>query len=123
MDYESNFIDQLYDFKGMWDMPSRCGLKVVKNENRQVVIFTEIYNENPGSSITDVCGKLCNQICSEFDLNPQKTVFIQHIPDIGSKYEFLKEEFDKVTFKYENNELSDPDWNNISKEEVENLIN
>ena len=39
-------IDQTFDFKGSFDMPSRCGLKISQKGEQTVVIVTELYKEN-----------------------------------------------------------------------------
>ena len=41
-----------YDFKGLWDMPSRCGLKIIKASLHTVIIVSELYKENPGTTIS-----------------------------------------------------------------------
>ena len=35
--------DDIFDFKGAWGIPSKCQLMVVKDEDKYVVIATEIY--------------------------------------------------------------------------------
>ncbi len=122
-DYEQNYIEEIFDFKGLWDMPSKCGLKVIEKTDKTVVIVTDLYHENPGTSITEFCTQLATIIAKEKNININKMIFIQHNPDLGSKYDFLVESFDLVKFEIVNNEFQNPKWENISKEDVEKIIN
>ncbi|MBO4774944.1 MAG: hypothetical protein J5516_09255 [Bacteroidales bacterium] len=48
MKVPSHYYDEIFDFKGQWDMPSSCGLKIRNVEGRTYVIVIELYQENPG---------------------------------------------------------------------------
>ena len=37
-----NYQDQLYHFNGLWDLPSICGLKIVKKEDNTIIIGASI---------------------------------------------------------------------------------
>ena len=119
---ESEYIDFLYDFKGLWETPSRCGLKIVKKDNKTIVIATELFNENPGTSITNCCAKLVQSICNENNISPDHLCFIEHTPDQKSKLSFYNETFFKVNLQWTGNEFAFPKWVSISKEEVDKLI-
>lgn len=123
MDYKKNFIDEIYEFKGLWDIPSKCGIKIVKSQEKTIVIVTELYDENPGTSITDFCAGLAQSICDYYKINPSNLQFIQHTPDIGSHVEFMREIFDKVEFDIKENKFSNPKWTEIKKEDIEKIIN
>ena len=46
----TRYMTSYYNFRGLWDSPSRCGLCVVKrNDNKVLVIVTELYRQNPGT--------------------------------------------------------------------------
>jgi len=77
----SEYFTEVYDFKGQWDAPSRCGLKIVENNGQTIIIATELYAENPGTSVTNFCAPLATQICSEFAIDHDKVIFIVHTPD------------------------------------------
>jgi len=91
------YYDEIFDFKGQWDMPSRCGLKIIKKE-KTFVIVTELYQDNPGTSVTAAGKSLALQICQSRGLNPDEIVYIECSPDTGSKLSFYDEEFFEVDF-------------------------
>jgi hypothetical protein len=115
---DDRFIDGIYEFRGQWDAPSLCGLRVVKGDKDHVVIATELYEKNPGTSITAFAGQLAMLICSDYSLDPERLVFIVRCPDRGSKLENYRERFDRVTFSTDGNSFTDPDWCEISRKEA-----
>ncbi len=117
------YIDQVYNFKGEWDMPSKCGLKIVRKPDETIVILSELYVDNPGTSVTVGGNLVANQVCNEFNIDNTKVRFILHNPDIGSKHEYFKEEFNYINFDLENNIFKNQKWLKVSKEEVDQLIN
>ena len=121
-DKERNFIDEVFDYEGLWGIPSKCGLKIVDKSNNTIVIITELYEDNPGTSVTEYCAQLAQIISVERKINPERMLFILHTPDVGSKYEFLHETFDVVNFEIEGNVFSEPKWERVSREKVEELI-
>ncbi len=120
--YKKNYIDEIFEFTGLWDMPSKCGLKIERQKDKVIVIVTDLYHENPGSSVTEFCARLANIIIKEKDIDPKKLVFIHHSPDLGSKYEFFTESFELVDFKTKDGQLSEPGWTEISKNKVEEML-
>jgi len=121
-DLNSDYFDEVYDFKGQWDVPSRCGLKIVKNENHTVVVATELYAENPGTSVTNFCAPLATVICNDFNIDHAKMIFIVHTPDAKSKLSFMNENFFHVDFTRNENKFVDPKWAQIEKSKVDELI-
>ncbi len=117
-----NYIDNIFDFKGLWDAPSRCGLRVIKKQDRHIVVVTELFEENPGTSITEFNTELAAIIVGEFGLDPEKLIFIEHNQDRGSKLDHYKESFDLVRFRRDGSRFSDPDWERIGRERVDDLI-
>jgi len=91
------YYDEIFDFKGQWDMPSRCGLKIIKKE-KPVVIVTELYQDNPGTSITAAGKSLAEQICRGKGLNLSEIMYLECSPNTGSKLSFYDEEFFEVNF-------------------------
>jgi len=91
------YYDEIFDFKGQWDMPSRCGLKIFKKE-KTVVIVTELYQDNPGTSVTAAGKKLAEQICQSKGLALNEIMYLECSPDTGSKLSFYDEEFFEVDF-------------------------
>lgn len=116
MKVSDSYFDRIYDFKGLWDMPSRCGLKLIKGRNKTVILATELYQDNPGSSITRVSRSLMEQICNEFSLHHTKIVYIECAPAMNSKLSFYEQEFFVVDFVAEQ-----PKYTKI--EDIENFLN
>jgi len=90
---KSNYQDQVYNYKGLWDIPSMCGLKIVKKSNKTIVIATELYENNPGTSVADWNTKLAKELCAKYEIDPQSIVFIEHTPDKETKLKFNLESF------------------------------
>jgi hypothetical protein len=119
---ENKYQDQVYNFKGLWDLPSFCGLKMVKKADKTIVIATDLYDKNPGTSITEWNTRLAMELCNKFEINPKNIIFIEHTPEKDTKLEFNRETFFRVDFTLENNQFINPDWNQLTKEEVDKLI-
>jgi len=117
-----DYVDQIYHFKGMWDAISRCGLKIIKKPDRHIVIATELYEENPGTSVTEYNTGLAALIVNEFSLDPEKLVFIEHCPDRGSRLEHYRQTFDIVRFQRDGSGFSNPAWERISRQDVDEMI-
>ena len=120
---KSNYQDQVYNYKGLWDIPSMCGLKIVKKSNKTIVIATELYENNPGTSVADWNTKLAKELCTKYEIDPKSIVFIEHTPDKETKLKFNLESFFQVKFDFENDQFVNPNWKQITKEEVDKLIN
>ena len=116
MRVQEKYYDEIFDFLGLWDMPSRCGLKILKGE-KTVVVVTELYQENPGTSVTAAGKILVEQICRAKDLCPAEITYIQCNPDTNSKLSFYDEEFFEVDFSGE----GEASYRQLSTEEVKAL--
>ena len=116
------YQDQLYHFKGLWDVPSICGLKIVKKPNETVVIATDLFDENPGTSITEWNTKLVKEICDDNNIDYKQVVFIEHTPNKDTKLSFNHESFFKVNFDVEGDKFENPQWQELTKEEVDKLL-
>ena len=51
MKVSEKYYDEIFDFAGQWDMPSKCGLRILTYKDKKVIIVTELYQDNPGTSI------------------------------------------------------------------------
>jgi len=118
----SKYQDQIYHFKGLWDLPSICGLKIVKKQNETIVIATDLFEENPGTSITEWNSKLAKEICDKHEIDSKHLVYIEHTPDKKTKLSFNQETFYKVKFDVVDDKFENPQWQEITKEEVNKLI-
>ncbi len=109
------YYDEIFDFKGQWDMPSRCGLKIIKKE-KPVIIVTELYHDNPGTSITAAGKSLAEQICRSKGLKLNEIMYLECSPDTGSKLSFYDEEFFEVNFE------GQPVYRQLASDEIKSLI-
>ncbi len=117
-----SYTDRMFDFKGQWDAPSRCGLKIIAKNDGNVVIVTELFENNPGTSVTSFIAGLATVIVKEFGLEPEKTRFIEHCPDRGSKLDHYQESFDLVRLRWDGEWYADPEWVRITKHGVDEMI-
>jgi hypothetical protein len=119
----SAYFDEVYNFKGQWDVPSCCGIKFISKPEKTVVIATELYAENPGTSVTSFVAQLAGIICQEHSIAPEKMEFIVHDPDSKSKLSFMNGFFYRVDFSWDGAKFTQPRWNQIDKSEVDNMMN
>ena len=111
------YYDEVFHFNGQWDVPSCCGLKILRNE-KTVVIVTELYRDNPGTSVTAAGLSLAKQICKAKNLNREEIVYLECNPDTSSKLTFYDEEFFTVSF----GESEKPVYRRLEAEEVNALF-
>jgi hypothetical protein len=116
------YIDQVYEFKGQWDAPSLCGLKIVRGAEKTVVIASELYDRNPGTSVTAFCAPLATLICRHFTIAPETLVFIEHCPDRGSNLVAYQETFHVVALEWDGEKFMNPVWTRITKAEVDDWL-
>jgi hypothetical protein len=119
----SAYFEKVYDFKGQWDVPSCCGLKIIEKKDKTIVIATELYAENPGTSVTNFCSQLAGIISDEYSIAHDKLEFIVHDPDLKSKLTFMNGFFYRVDFIWDGSKFTQPKWNQVEKSLVDNLIN
>jgi hypothetical protein len=117
-----NNIEEIVHFKGSWDVPSKCGLRRITNGDTEIVIVTELYQDNPGSSITSVSASLAMQIAEKYNIDPARMIYIESSPEMHSKLSFYDEEYYRVMFEYLDGKLSNPSWQKLSKEEFMQLV-
>ncbi|MDL2261963.1 hypothetical protein LJC11_00475 [Bacteroidales bacterium OttesenSCG-928-I21] len=115
-------IDEIFEFKGIWDMPSKCGLKIISQNNKNIIIVSELYQANPGTSITQASCLLAKQICSHYNIPMTEMTYIEHNPDMNSKLSFYDEEFYHVTFEIEDKNFINPKWKQLTPEEIMDFL-
>lgn len=93
-----------------------CQLTIVKKADRALVVVTEL-TANTGKSVTNAVEHLIPAIIKEKNLNPEKTIFIEHYS--ADLYGSLRPEdsFDRI-ISYKVN----PKWEHISHENFQKLI-
>jgi hypothetical protein len=117
MQVSEHYYDEIFDFKGLWDVPSKCGLKIVKKAGRTVVIVTELYQDNPGTSVTYAGKSLALQICEARGFILSELTYLECNPDTHSKLSFYDEAYFEVTF----GEAMQAAYRQLSVEEVKEL--
>ena len=115
-------IDELFNFKGLWEVNSKCGLKITKKDDKYIVIVSELYHHNTGTSITQAACLLAEQICEAYNLPKENIVYVEHNPAMNSKLSFYDEEFYMVKFDLIDDKFTNPQCNLLNKEEIENFL-
>jgi hypothetical protein len=110
-------IDTIFEFTGSWGIASKCGLKQFSSEGREVILVSELYQDNPGTSITQVTTSLAMQVCEKLKIEPRNLIYIEHCPDMNSKLSFYNEEFYKVNFEIIDGKFVNPSWQILPMEE------
>lgn len=98
MKVSKEYYDEIFEFRGQWNMPSACGLKIRRHGGKCYVIVTELYQDNPGTSVTYAGRQLAEQICAAKGLKIDEIVYIECAPDTNSKLSFYDEEYFAVDF-------------------------
>ncbi|GHV95868.1 hypothetical protein AGMMS50293_21880 [Spirochaetia bacterium] len=111
------YYDEIFNFKGQWDMPSCCGLKILRRDTT-VVIVTELYQDNPGTSVTAAGKNLAEQICGAKGLKLNEIMYFECKPGTDSKLSFYDEEYFQVDFSGG----AEPVYRLLSAEEVKALF-
>ena len=114
MKVSPEYYDEIFPFKGEWDMESSCGLKIREVDGKTYVIVTELYQDNPGTSVTYTGRKLADQICEAKALKLEDIVYLECTPNTNSKLSFYDEEYFLVDFFADMQHK----YRQLSKEEV-----
>lgn len=122
MELKPEYIDQLYEFKGLWDVPSLCGLQVFKKDAKTVFILTELYDQNPGTSVTNWIGPLAKGLMGEWQCHPNEAIVVVQVPDMQSKLNFFRQTFHRVDFTISDHGEFIARWAELSKSQLEELI-
>ncbi|MDR3336781.1 MAG: hypothetical protein LBT16_06215 [Treponema sp.] len=118
MKVSEKYYDEVFNFKGQWDMPSSCGLKIINRQYRKYVIVTELYQDNPGTSVTYAGRSLAEQICEAKGLHPDEIVYLECNPGTNSKLSFYDEAYFEVRF----NDAPQAVYRQLSVAEVKDLF-
>ena len=113
-----NYYDEIFHFRGQWDVPSKCGLKIIEKDKKTYVIVTELYQENTGTSITAAGKSLQNQICEAKNLNSHEIIYLECTPNTGSVLSFYDEQYFEVTF----NDTPQANYRKLSEMEVKEVF-
>lgn len=116
------YYDEIFPFAGQWDMPSSCGLKIIHKNGKTYIITTELYQENPGTSITYAGGSLIKQICEQKNLDMQSIIYIECNPNTNSKLSFYDEEMFEVSYEIVDGMPTNLSYRQLNKEEIQNIV-
>ena len=122
MKVPEKYYDEIFQFAGQWDMPSACGLKTIRKDGKTYVITTELYQENPGTSITYAGGSLIKQICDRKNLDISGIIYIECNPNTNSKLSFYDEEMFEVSYQLEDGIPMNLSYRQLSKEEIMHIV-
>jgi hypothetical protein len=122
MKVPEKYYDEVFDFKGQWDVPSKCGLKIPACKEKTYIIVTELYQDNPGTSVTYAGYSLLKQICESKGFSEKGVVYLECNPDTDSKLSFYDEEVFQVSFPEINGEKGRPDYRLLSSDEIKSLF-
>ncbi len=112
-------IDGIFTFEGLWGVESRCGLRIRRKEGETVVLVTELYQDNPGTSVTQAATTLARQICGRCGVDPGKMIYIESNPVMDSKLGFYSEEYYRVEF---GEGFSTPRWTKLDEEQTARYV-
>jgi hypothetical protein len=118
MKVSEKYYDEVFDFAGKWELPSRCGLRMIDRDGKKVVIVTELYQDNPGTSVTYAGYSLARQICDQKGIRLDEMVYLECNPDTNSKLSFYDEAYFEVTFPEMKGETGRPEYRRLTVDEV-----
>jgi hypothetical protein len=122
MKVPEKYYDEIFDFKGQWDVPSKCGLKTITYCGITHFIVTELYQDNPGTSVTYAGYSLMKQICESKGFSEKDVVYLECNPDTHSKLSFYDEEVFQVSFPEINGGNGRPAYRRLSSGEIKSLF-
>ncbi|MDR3268273.1 MAG: hypothetical protein LBT83_04315 [Tannerella sp.] len=117
-----DYYDEIFDFNGQWEVASKCGLKLLDKAGKTIVVVTELYQDNPGTSITYAGYSLAKQICERKGLQLNDIRYIECNPDTNSKLSFYDEEYFEATFPEASGNTGRPQYKQLSAEEINTLF-
>lgn len=122
MKVSDKYYDEIFDFLGQWDMPSKCGLKIIEHQGKKIIVVTELYQDNPGTSVTYAGGSLAGQICEKKGFNKEDIIYIECNPDTNSKLSFYNEVFFEVSFEIINDTFVNPIYKQLTPKNIKDYF-
>lgn len=122
MKVSEEYYDEVFDFSGQWGVASRCGLRMREIDGRNTIIVTELYQDNPGTSVTYAGYTLAAQICERKGLQLTQVRYVECNPDTRSKLSFYDEACFEVTFPQATGGVGRPHYKPLSADEVKALF-
>ena len=122
MKVPEKYYDEIFNFNGRWDVPSKCGLKILTEKGKTYIIVSELYQDNPGTSVTYAGYSLFRQICESKGFPEKDVTYFECNPDTDSKLSFYDEELFEVTFPETIGESGRPTYKKLTPDEVIDII-
>jgi hypothetical protein len=122
MKVSDKYYDEVFEFFGQWNLPSKCGLRMISRNGKKIVIVTELYQDNPGTSVTSAGYALAKQICDKKGILPEEMIYVECNPDANSKLSFYDEEFFEVSFPELKGHTGQTGYRLLTEQEVRELI-
>lgn len=122
MKVSEKYYDEIFDFLGQWDMPSLCGLKIVDDKDKKIIVVTELYQDNPGTSVTYAGASLANQICEKKRFEKENIIYVECNPNTNSKLSFYDEEFFRVSFDIVEDKFTNPKYKQLTDKEIKDFL-
>lgn len=98
---------------------SQCRVRIYTHGDQNLVILEEM-NGNQGMSVTNYSEELATELARKYRLDPAKTTWIEHYPKgLWYREKDTPEEWDVITYAWENGKASDPHWRRIAGEQLE----
>jgi hypothetical protein len=111
-------VDQLYQCNvlgqnaGIWTL--RCHLRIVQQHSGQQIVILSDMGCETGWFIPYKLEQLATQIVQEFQLNPDRLVWIEHDLFYASRLSCTK--FSQILFHWQNGRATNPQWYPLSDE-------
>ena len=122
MKVPEKYYDEIFEFNGLWDVPSKCGLKILTSKGKTYIIVSELYQDNPGTSVTYAGYSLFRQICESKGFSEKEVIYLECNPDTNSKLSFYDEEFFEVTFQETNGGSGRPAYKQLPPDTAKELL-
>ena len=109
---------------GTLTSPAHCHLRILQTDQGTLVIATELAS-NPGKSITNAAETIATDVVKRWQLDPNKTRFIEHYTSEsyeGEDKEKFKEDYKEVRFTWSGQQADDPKWRKLSPKELATLL-
>ncbi len=112
---------EIYRYPGLWDLPARCGVEILRHDTGgATVILTEL-PDNPGSSVTNLAATLATRLRAArlADLAPAQIRWIEHYPARGQR----EATFDELTLTWDPaaRTYRAPAWRRLTPDEIRQL--
>jgi hypothetical protein len=116
-------VDTRLDYPGYFECRSSCRLRIYRHGGQNIAVATELH-DNPGTSVTNAVETICHLAVREYELDPDRTIFIEHYPGRLQRSLLVRgETFDLVTFGERLwDHYEDPSWRRLHADQVSELI-